>query len=114
MALEFFTKQNYEEFFIAGDFVDVITTTGETLTLGSCTVEAIDKAGNDVADVVLEQATKKLDDSPDSATGFTDNMLAIRCRAGEQAKSPYKITFKGVTSELNKWEVDINMKIKET
>ena len=113
MALEFFEKQNYEEFFVAGDFVDVITTTGEKLVLATSSVVAVDREGTDVTNTVLETATKKLDTSPDSASGFTDNMLAIRCKAGVQASSPYKITFYGVTTEDNKWEIDINMKIKE-
>lgn len=113
MALEYTQKQNYEEYFIAGDFVDVITTTGEALVLATSTVSAIDKNGVDATAEVLDTATKALDTSPDSLSGFTNNMLKMRCKAGVATKSPYKITFYGVTTEGNKWEIDINLKIKE-
>jgi hypothetical protein len=109
MALESFEKQNYEEFFIGGDYVDVLES-GEALSLAPSTVIAEDKDGNDVTSTVLEASTKALDDSED---GGTNNVLKIRCRAGVEASSPYKITFKGETTLANKWEIDVKMKIKE-
>ena len=109
MALESFSKQSYEEFFIGGDFVDVLES-GEELSLSPCTVIAIDAAAADVSITVLDIATKALDNSAD---GGTNNVLKVRCRAGAEANSPYKYTFKGETTLGNKWEIDVKMKVKE-
>lgn len=97
-----FEKQEYEEFVIAGEYEDVMTT-GETITDGTSTVTAIDKDGNDVSSTILEQSTKTVDGT----------QLQMRCKAGTYAASPYQITFKAVMSTLNKWEVDVIMWVKE-
>lgn len=101
--METFSKQVYEEFTIAGDISKVIES-GETITLGSCVVEAEDKDGSDVGTSVLDQTTKAVDGSK----------LKILCRAGSEGASPYKITFKIVTSMSHKWEIDVRMVIRET
>jgi len=103
MALESFTKQSWEEFVIAGSLENVIAT-GEAIDLGSSSVAAVDKNGDDVSTTVLDQGTL-IDD------GY---YLKIRCRAGDESLSPYKITFKIPTDAGNKWEIDVKMKIKET
>jgi len=105
-----FTKQNYEQFFIAADLVDVLET-GESIDLTNVDVSAIDGNLDDATAVVLQAATIALDDSPD---GGTDNMVKIRVQAGVEADSPYKITFKMPTNLNNKWELDLKMKLKET
>lgn len=97
-----FTKQPYEAFGIDGDFVNVLET-GETLILGSSSVTAQDKDGNDMTNTVLDQSTIAVDGTK----------LKIRCQAGIPAESPYKITFRTVTSLDNQFEVDVNMKVKE-
>jgi hypothetical protein len=109
MALESFSKQSYEEFYIGGDYIDVLES-GEELNLTNCTVVAEDAAGDDATATVLDAGTMALDDSED---GGTNNVLKIRCRAGAEANSPYKITFKAETTLVNKWEIDVKMKVKE-
>jgi len=102
--MEKFEKQSYEEFPIAADFVNVMDSS-ESLTLSSCAVEAEDKDGSDVSSTVLDQTTLKVDGT----------QLKIVCKAGSESKSPYKITFKGVTDATppNKWEVDVRMEVEE-
>ena len=107
--MESFKKQNYEEFLVAGDCVDVLDT-GEELILAGSEVIAYDSEGTVVSGDVLIAPTMALGDSPD---GGTNNMLQIRCKDGLEANSPYKITFRMITDQGNRWEVDVRMKIKE-
>jgi nitrogen fixation protein FixH len=95
-------KQAYEEFTIAGDFVDQAES-GETAVLVGSEILAIDKDGVDVKATLLDQATKAVDDT----------QLKIKLRAGTADKSPYKITFKIVTSAGNRWEIDVSCRVKE-
>lgn len=97
-----FTKQSYEEFTITADFVNVLDT-GETIA--SQTVEAEDKDGTDVAATVTDQAT----------ISVSGSQVSVLVKAGAEAASPYKITFKIVTdsSPAHKWEEDITMTIRE-
>ena len=108
-SIESFTKQNYESFFIAADLVDVLES-GESIDLSGTTITAIDEDGNDATSIILQTATKALDDSPD---GGTNNMVKLRIQAGEEANSPYKITFRIPTDLNNKWEIDTSMRVKE-
>ena len=101
-------KQPYEEFFMGADFVDVLDT-DEVLVLASSTIAAVDSDGTDVSATLLQAGSKVLDDSED---GNTDNVLKIRAQAGATANK-YKVTFKTVTDQGNKWEKDIYLKVKE-
>lgn len=112
MSVETFTKQSREQFTIWGSILDV-QETSETVTLGSSTVTVTDKDGKDAGEVV-DQSSKIVDTDPDGTAGETNNMLGIKVRNGEAAKSPYWITFLMVTSASNTWEVDVKMKVKET
>ena len=112
MALEDFTKQGYEEFTIGGDFEEVIDSDApELLDLSKCDVKAWDKNNTVRTADVLYIATMALEDSPD---GGTNNVLAIKCKAGTELLTPYIITFYGETTLGEKWEIDVKMKIKET
>lgn len=104
-----FEKQNYESFFIAADLVDVLEA-GESIDLINSTVVAEDANGTDSTAIVLQTATKALDDSPD---GGINNMLKIRVQEGTELNSPYKITFRIPTDLNNKWELDLRLRIKE-
>jgi len=108
-SIESFTKQNYEQFFIAGDLVNVLED-DEGIDLDNTTITAIDSEGEDATSDVLQAGTKALDDSPD---GGTNNMVKIRVQAGIEALSSYKITFRIPTDQDNKWEIDVRLKIKE-
>jgi len=104
-----FEKQSREVYPIYGSIINV-QESDETVVLGSSTVTAMDKDGKDAGEV-LNQAAKTLGDDPSGS--YSDNMLGIKVRNGEQTKSPYYITFLMVTSAANKYEVDVKMKIKE-
>lgn len=109
-SVESFTKQSYESFYVAADLEDVLET-DEIIDIDTSTVTALKSDGStDATDIILQPTTKALDDSPD---GGTNNMVKIRVQDGVEADSPYKITFKMVTSLGNKWEVDVKMKVKE-
>ncbi|MHA2065073.1 MAG: hypothetical protein ACXABY_11920 [Candidatus Thorarchaeota archaeon] len=103
MIIPEFTKQPYEDFFIDANFEDVIDTDAENIVLGSSSVTAVNISGDedvtvfDDATLVVQSLTK----------------LAVRIKAGIEAKSPYKFTFKIVTSLNNKWEKDVFMKVEE-
>jgi hypothetical protein len=109
MSIESFEKQTWEEWPVYGSILNVQNET-ETVVLGSSSVSAMDKDGNNVSSTFLDQGSKALGDDPDGA--YTDNMLGMKCRDGEISKSPYYITFYMVTSEGNKYEVDVKVKIK--
>ena len=112
MAIEKTTKQSWEEYFIAGSILNVQKDGTETVVLLTSSIEAVDKNGDDALATVIDAATKKLDSDPDGS--YSDNMLAVRCKAGsETSGSPYVVTFKMITTEGNKWEVDMKLVIKE-
>jgi len=101
MALESFTKQPYEEFMIAGEFTSVLAT-GETLS--SPAASAINgKTKVDTTSAVLEIGTLVV----------SGTQVQVRCKAGID-KETHKITIRTETSAGNKWEIDVNMKVKET
>ena len=107
----FLYKQAWEAFYIAGSILKVQTDT-EVIVLANSSVLAEDKDGNDVSTTFLEQATKVLGTDPKGS--FADNQLEIRIRDGEEALSPYKVTFRMETDEGNKWEVDRKVEVEET
>ena len=113
MALENFTKQSWEEFRIDVDFGNNMDS-GEELNLGSCVFTGYDASGATCTTAIADLSTMTLING--SSTGMTSSSLQLLVRAGEEANSPYKLTFKGVTdlSPPHKWEKDIAMKIKET
>jgi len=97
--MDTFHKQIYEEFEITGDFSNVMTT-DETLEAAS-DVEACDKDDADAAAEIL------------GATDIQAQSIKVIVKSGTEIKSPYKITFKAVTSSGNKWELDVKMALKE-
>ena len=102
MALESFEKQISEEFTISGGISDVAIT-GETVILAGSSVSATDKDGTDASSAVLYG----------SNISVSTTFLKVKVKAGTVALSPYKITFKMVTSEDNLYEKDVLMYIKE-
>ncbi|MEA1998777.1 MAG: hypothetical protein U9N61_05580 [Euryarchaeota archaeon] len=104
MALNTFTKQSYEVFWISASFANDLGDS-EAIVLASSTVTAIDANGDDVTSTVLVSGT----------ISVSDQTLRIQVQAGSESLSPYKITFRITTnaSPVNKWEHDVRMKIKE-
>jgi hypothetical protein len=99
MALAKFYKQPYEEFPISVDFSENMVS-DETIL--SHAISAVDNASADASADVLST------DSNDGAF-----IASVQVVAGVESLSPYKITFRVVTSEGNKWEKDILMRVKE-
>jgi len=102
-------KQPYESFMIGASIYDVAEV-GEGITLLLSTATAIDRDGTDVSATLLDQATLAL--ASDDQGGL-DNVLTIRLRAGSDAGTPYKITFKMETDLGNKYEVDVTANVEE-
>ena len=109
MALDKFTKQSFEEFRISADFGNNFQAK-ESLVIGSCTVTAADKDGNDVSSTVLDGTTIATADG--ATSGVALSALQVLVKAGSESESPYKITCQGVTDKGHKWELDVRMVIK--
>lgn len=103
MLVPRFKKQPYEQFFLGADFVNVLDTDVEDIDLANSSVTAVDVSGDtdnsvfDVSSLAVESNT----------------ILKVRIYAGTEAKSPYKFTFRIVTTQNNKWEKDIQMEVEE-
>lgn len=113
MALESTQKQGYEAYTIDFEF-DTVLADGEELsaTMGDHTVVAVDSEGTDASATVLDDTSKS---RVDSENGVVNSTLRIQIKDGEAAKAPYKVTAKVKTtaSPPNKWEIDMNIKVKE-
>jgi hypothetical protein len=95
-----FDKQPYEEFTASADYGKNFIT-GETITAQN--VVAVDKDGQDVSALVVNQETVISDGT---------RVLAL-VRGGTEEASPYKLTFRCTTSRAHKWELDIEMNVIE-
>ncbi len=103
MMVPQFTKQPYESCFLAADFDNVMDTDVEDIDLANSTITAIDVSG-DTDNTVLNIGTKAIESS---------TKLKVRILDGTEAKSPYKFTFRIITTANNKWEKDISMKVED-
>lgn len=118
-------KQPFEEWVIAADFSDNMDIEGgEDLDLGSCTIEAVDKLGNDATENGSLNAAAQIVQVSTMAkgTGAEKGYLKVLCKAGlenevvDEAtvdRSPYTITFKGVTTAPEKWEKDVIVTVRD-
>lgn len=97
-------KQPYESFFLGADFVNVIDTDLENIDLDNSTVIVTDGSGESDSDV-YESATLSVED---------DTILKVRVKDGVEVSSPYKFSFRIITTDANKWEKDILLKIEES
>jgi len=100
MALVSTTKQNYEKYFIHGDFSAVLD---EGETIASESISAIDAAGDDATSAMIDMTSPFVDGAKQY----------VRIQGGTQDGSPYKVTIRVVTSAGNQWEVDCLVKVKE-
>jgi hypothetical protein len=104
-------KQTFEAFFVSGSILKV-QKGGEAVVLGTSEVFAWDKDLANVTSTFLVLSSKKLDTDPEGDN--ENNMLSIQVRNGDPALSPYLVTFYMVTTNGNKWEADVQVKVKET
>lgn len=95
-------KQPYEEFFVSVDFDEELSS-GETLVATSAVI-AFDNAGTQLDPGVIV--------SVDSVV-VQGTLLSARIKAGTEALSPYKLSYRCVTSIGNKYEEDVKLKVKE-
>jgi hypothetical protein len=103
MIVPEFKKQPWEQFFLGAEFANVLDTDVENIDLANSTITAVDVSG-DTDNTVLDIGSKALE---------SDTILKVRISAGAEAKSPYKFTFKIVTTQNNKWEKDISMSVED-
>ena len=103
MIVPEFTKQPFEQFFLAANFANVMDTDVESIDLASSTVTAVDVTG-ETDNTIFDIGTKAIE---------SDTKLKVRIYAGTEAKSPYKFTYRIITTQNNKWEKDISMKVEE-
>jgi hypothetical protein len=107
-------KQTYEQYFISASIIHVQRNAAEKVVLSASSVLAWDKDGGDVATTLLDQATKKLDTDPKTCgLDYSNNMLSIRVRGGDEALMPYKVTFKMETTDGNRYEADMRVGVNE-
>jgi len=103
MIVPQFKKQPFESCFLAANYANVLDTDVEEIDLASSTITAVDVSGDpdstilDIGSKAIESLTK----------------LKVRIYAGTEAKSPYKFTFRIITSQNNKWEKDITMVVED-
>jgi hypothetical protein len=103
MLVPEFKKQPYEQFFLAANFANVMDTDVENIDLSNSTVIAEDVSG-DADNTVFDIGSKAIE---------SDTKLKVRIYAGTEAKSPYKFTFRILTTQNNKWEKDVSMSVEE-
>jgi hypothetical protein len=114
MAIGKVKKQSWEAFYIHGSILKwQADGSTETVVLATSTVIAENAEGVDVSDTFLDQTSKALSSDPNG--DFDDNMLSIRplSEGGVEADSPFKVTFKIITSAGNYYEVDVRVIVKE-
>lgn len=117
-------KQPFEEWVIAADFSDNMDIAGgEDLVLLSCLVEAVDAQGNDATENGELSVAAQIVDTTTMAigTGSEKGYLKVLVKGGlenetvdeaVEDRSPYKITFKGVTTAQEKWEKDVLVTVR--
>lgn len=117
-------KQPFEEWVIAADFSDNMDIAGgEDLVIGNCTIEAVDVNGNDATENGSLNAAAQICDTTTKAigTGAEQGYLKVLVKAGLETeevndetvdRSPYKITFKGITDAPEKWEKDVIVTVR--
>lgn len=102
MALEEFSKQPNEKFMIWGDITDVIES-GDSIKAASSSLTAVTSIGTDVTATVIDSTAA-------TASGYK---FGSRVQAGTEAQSPYQITFNIYTTNGDKFEIDVKMKIED-
>lgn len=114
IVVDQFGKQSWESYIIGVDHSKNLAS-GEYIVLGSSTIIAADADGEDVTDTVLDNdamAVGTASQSDIDVTPVTNGLLSTRIRSGTSGVI-YTITFKAVTSENNKFETDIKMKVED-
>jgi hypothetical protein len=98
-----FAKQPYEEFYWGADFADVLDTDNESILLGSSSIKVVDISGREDTSIYYAG----------SLAIVNTTLLAVKVKGGEEALSPYKITYKIETAAGNKYEKDVLMTVEE-
>lgn len=92
-------KQPWESFVPYVEFGDNMTAS-ETITIGASSATITDVDGTDCTSSMIS-----------SIQVIDRTKLAARLSGGTESKSPYKITFRITTSDLNKWEKDVQVRV---
>ena len=102
MALDKVEKQPYEVFWVSSSFTKDL---GDDEGVASSIVTATDVDGTDATADIIVSGTSM----------FAGHICYVQIKAGTEALSPYKLTFRIVSDAdpVNKWENDIRVKVKE-
>ena len=118
-------KQPFEEWVVAADFSENMDIAGgEDLDLPSCSIEAVDVQGNDATEGGTLNAAAQIVDTATitKGTGEEKGYLKVLCRRGlenevvdeaTEDRSPYTVTFKGITTAPEKWEKDVIVTVRD-
>ena len=98
-----FQKQPAESFYYGAQFSNVIDTDNESINISGSSVVAVDNGGDEDTSVYTAV----------SLAVVNDTILAVRVKAGVEAKSPYKLTYVVSTTLNNIYEKDVFMEIIE-
>ena len=98
-----FSKQNYESFWVYGDFTNVMDE-NDLMVLVDCQVKAFDADDVEVTNEVI---------IPNSLFLTQRTMLACKVFNGNEDEGPYKITFYDVMDNGNRFELDGFMDVSE-
>ena len=93
-------KSSWESIIVVGDF-SKNWVTGDTIDLAQSLVKATDKHGDDVSDGMI------------SDKASSGSQLQARVSGGGPGGSPYNIHFLCMTTQGNKWEVDMTVTVKD-
>jgi hypothetical protein len=92
-------KYASEKWRIWGDFAKALT--GNAETISTATVAVVDRDGAVVSSTILDISTLQI----------ADTRVIVIVRAGSTGASPYKVTFKTVSSLGYKYEIDVRLVI---
>ena len=99
--METINKQPYEAFTISTDFGSNFAS-GEAIVLQD--VVAVDRFGIDATAAIIEA---------DSVASNGASTVSALLSGGDEAHSPYKITFRCATSVGHRWEYDVQLRVRE-
>jgi hypothetical protein len=104
MAINQLVKQSRETFSIYGGITNVAAT-GETILIGTSSVECFDKNG--------DSASALLQGNPSVSADGLKLYQRIKASEGTEALSPYKFSFLMGTNQNNTFEKDVFLYIKD-
>lgn len=105
-------KQPFEKWPLAVDFTDDLEPTGENIVLANSTITAEDRNEDDATSDVLDNQ-KALATNIERTDARVNASLQEVIKAGDPAKSPYRVSYRIETDAGFNFEKDIILKVEE-